>query len=164
MRMRQLFRVSSALVLLVLLHAPINGALAQSSADSAGVRRALLDYIEGFYEGDTSKLVRSVRPDVYKLGFFRPRDSTRYAAAEPMTWKEILDYARGVRARNQPAPATAPKGVLLLEVLDQTASGKVTAWWGTDYILAGKFDGRWMITHVLWQSPGPRTTAAVKTP
>jgi hypothetical protein len=41
-------------------------------------------------------------------------------------------------------------------VLDQTASAKLTASWGIDYLLLAKYDGRWMITHVLWQTP-PRT-------
>jgi len=36
------------------------------------------------------------------------------------------------------------------------AAAKVTAWWGTDYLLLGKFDGRWMIRDVLWKSlPSP---------
>ncbi len=162
--MRGLSRRCSVLVLLFLINAPLDGAWAQSASDSTAIRRALLDYIEGFYEGDSAKLMRSIRPDVYKLGFSRPRDSTRYNAASQMTWKSFLDYARSIKARNQPAPADAPKGVQLLDVLDQTASAKVTAWWGTDYVLLGKFDGRWMITHVLWQSPGPRVNQAAKTP
>ena len=33
------------------------------------VRRAVLDYVEGFYEGDTAKLVRALRPDMSKYGF-----------------------------------------------------------------------------------------------
>ena len=37
-----------------------------------------------------------------------------------------------------------------------TAAAKVTAYWGTDYLLLGNFDGRWMITSVLWQSPPKR--------
>jgi len=36
------------------------------------------DYVEGFYEGDSTKHLRSVRPDVFKYGFWLPRDSTRY--------------------------------------------------------------------------------------
>jgi hypothetical protein len=125
---------------------------AQTAADSQAVRRAALDYVEGFYEGDTAKLVRSIRPDVYKYGFWRQRDSTRYVG-EQMTWPEFLEFARNVKANNRPAPATAPKTIELFDVLDQTASAKITAWWGTDYLLLGKFSGRWMITHVLWQSP-----------
>ena len=47
----------------------------------------------------------------------------------------------------------APEEVLVLDVLDQTAVAKVTAWWGTDYLLMARFEGRWMITQVLWQTP-----------
>ena len=43
-------------------------------------------------------------------------------------------------------------------MLDQTASVKVVAWWGIDYLLMGKYDGKWMISHVLWQSPPPAGT------
>ena len=58
--------------------------------------------------------------------------------------------SQGTFASNE---ADAPKQVEIFEVLDQTANVKVTAWWGVDYLLMGKFDGKWMITHVLWQSP-----------
>ena len=52
----------------------------------------------------------------------------------------------------RPTPATAPKEIELLDVLDQTAAVKVTATWGTDYLLLGKYDDRWMVSSVLWQS------------
>jgi Putative lumazine-binding len=125
---------------------------AQSASDREGVKSAALDYIEGFYEGDTAKLVRSIRPEVYKYGFDWMSAEKRYAG-EQMRWAEILGYARQFKAKGRTTPATAPKKVELLDVLDQTASAKVTAWWGTDYVLLAKYDGKWMITHVLWQSP-----------
>jgi hypothetical protein len=50
---------------------------AQTAQDSAGVRQVVADYVEGFYEGDSTKHVWSVRPDVFKYGFWLPRDSTR---------------------------------------------------------------------------------------
>ena len=129
---------------------------AQSPDDRAAVRRAVLDYVEGFYEGDTAKLARSVRPDVAKSGFWRARDSSSYVW-EQMPWAEFVDYANRVRARNRQAPATAPKTIVIFDVQDRTASAKLTAFWGTDYLLLGKYDGRWRVSHVLWQSsPPPR--------
>jgi hypothetical protein len=127
-------------------------AAAQSAADSDGVQRAVLDYVEGFYEGDTAKLVRSIRPEVYKYGFDWIATDKRYVG-EHMSWAEILRYARQFREKGRTTPATALKKVDVLDVLDQTASAKLTAWWGTDYVLLAKYDGKWMITHVLWQSP-----------
>jgi hypothetical protein len=128
---------------------------ATDSADVSAVRRAALDYVEGFYEGDSTKLARAVRPEVYKYGFWRQADSARYAG-EQMKFPEFFAYAARVRARNRPTPATAPKEIVVYDVQNQTASAKLTASWGTDYLLLGKYDGRWMISSVLWQSPPKR--------
>lgn len=51
-------------------------ARAQSAEDSLAVRRAAMDCLEGFYEGDTAKLVRSIRPDVFTYGYSRNREGT----------------------------------------------------------------------------------------
>ena len=142
------FSTFSALAVLAFLAAPSQ---AQTS-DRDAVRRAVLDYVEGFYEGDTVKLVRSIRTDVEKYGFYIPRDSTGYVG-EAMPWSDFLAYARRVRARGTPTPASAAKEVTVFDVMDQTASAKLTAWWGTDYLLLAKYHGRWMVRMVLWQSP-----------
>lgn len=122
-----------------------------ATSDRDQVRKAALDYVEGFYEGDTTKLSRSVSPDVHKFGYWRPRDSTGYQGGR-MTWPEFHAYANRVKASGRTTPATAPKEVVVYDVLDQTASAKLTASWGTDYLLLARQNGRWMITHVLWQS------------
>lgn len=63
-------------VAVLLFAAPLGAQSRPASASSAAtteVHRAVLDYVEGFYEGDSAKLVRSVRPEVHKFGFFVPR-------------------------------------------------------------------------------------------
>ena len=69
-----------------------------------------------------------------------------------MKYPEFFDYARRVKQNNRQAPATAPKTVEVYDVQNQTASAKLTAFWGTDYLLLGKYDGAWMISSVMWQS------------
>jgi hypothetical protein len=130
---------------------------AATPPDSAGVRRAALDYIEAFYEGDSTKIVRSVRPDVRKIGFYRGATPVGgpYSSDE-MPFPAMLEYIRNFRRNNRTTPATAPRDVLVGEVNDQTATAKVVAWWGIDYLHFARYDGRWMIVNVLWQSPPPR--------
>ena len=123
-----------------------------SAIEKEGVRRAVLDYIEGFYEGDTAKLVRSLRPELFKVGFEREKDSASYAP-DKMTYDEAIAYARRFLAQRRTTPANAPREVTLFDVQDQTASAKVRAWWGTDYLLLAKYEGRWMILQVMWQGP-----------
>ena len=120
------------------------------AGDRAAVRRAVLDYVEGFYEGDTAKLLRSVWPGVRKYGYGRgPAGYEGEAMAFPAGF---VGYANGVRTGRHKTPPNARKDVTVYDVQDQTASAKLDAWWGTDYLLLARENGRWMITHVLWQS------------
>ena len=130
--------------------APAQTAAVRGAPDRAGVERAALDYVEGFYEGDSLKLARSVRPEVAKFGFYHARGDTAYRS-EAMTYPEFFAYARQVRQNHRQRGPEVPRSVTVLDVLDQTAAAKVTAWWGTDYLHLARYDGRWMIVHVLWQ-------------
>jgi hypothetical protein len=124
-----------------------------AQSDREAVAGAVTDYIDAFYYGDSVKLHRSISPDIVKYGYYRPKDSTTYTG-EPMSWQEITSYVKRVKARNNPAAADKfVKKVEVLDVQDKTAAAKCTAWWGTDYLLLAKLNGKWMITHVLWQSP-----------
>lgn len=114
------------------------------------VERAALDYLEGFYEGSEEKLRRGVHPDAHKFGFYR--DGGEYHRT-PMSFDQMLAFARDVLASGDFPDADAPKRVELLDVLDQTAVAKVYAWWGSDYLTMAKYDGQWKIVQVLWQSP-----------
>lgn len=126
----------------------------ETGADEAGVRRAALDYLEGFYEGDDAKLRRSVHPQVDKFGFARSGPEGPYRRV-PMSFDEMFAFTESVRnGRNLP-PEGAPREVSVLDVQDQIAVAKVTAWWGSDYLQMARYDGRWKIVHVLWQSPPP---------
>jgi hypothetical protein len=127
-------------------------ALAQEGSDREAVRLAVLDYVEGFYEGDTTRLVRSVWPQVRKYGYWRARPDTAFTG-EAMPFAAFMTYASGVRAGRNRTPGGAPKEITIYDVQDQTASAKLTAWWGTDYLLLAKESGRWMIIAVVWQSP-----------
>jgi hypothetical protein len=141
--------------------APLAPAAAQSpAAEREAVRAAVLDYVEGFYEGDSTRFVRSVSPEVQKSGYYIPRDSQHYAKST-MPWPAFHAYANRVKAQNRQQPATAPKVVEIYDVLDQTASAKLTAYWGIDYLLLAKQEGRWKVTHVLWQTP-PKPPATAK--
>ena len=126
------------------------GAAAQTPPDEEGVRRAALDYLEGFYEGSDEKLTRGVHPEVVKFGF-----SFRDGAynGSPMSFSDMFEFAAAVRAGRVTTPEDAPKEVILLDIQDQIAVVKVIAWWGSDYLQMARYDGAWKIVHILWQTP-----------
>ena len=125
----------------------------QPSPDSAAVRRAALDYLEGFYEGDSSKIVRSVRIDVRKIGYYKGQEAGSTYATDEMPFPAMIEYTNNFRKNRRVTPATAPREVIVGEVNDQTATAKVVAWWGIDYLHLAKYNGKWMIVNVIWQSP-----------
>ena len=131
------------------------GLAAQTAEDSAGVRAAVVDYVEGIYRVDTARIVRSVRPEMAKRGYYVPRNQTAYTSS-PMTYDQLINVAKTFNAKGGLNAETAIKQVTILDILNQTASAKLVADWGVDYMHLAKHDGRWMIVNVLWQSPPPK--------
>ncbi len=146
-------RLTLGLVLLLLV-LPVAGK-AQSAEDREGVRQAVLDYVEGVYEVNPSRIERSVHPDMVKRGFYTEKDKTGYQTGV-MTYQQLVELA-GRWNKKGWLPKDAPKEIVVFDVLDQTATAKLTAHWGVDYFQLAKYDGKWKIIHVLWQSPPPKT-------
>lgn len=121
---------------------------ARTTADEDAVHAAVLDYVEGVYDVAPERIERSVHPSLRKVGWFRTRDGWGEA---PMTYEQLVALA-GEYNRDGHVAADAPKRIELLDVLDKTASAKLTAEWGIDYFHLAKLDGRWMIMNVVWQS------------
>ena len=69
-----------------------------------------------------------------------------------MPFSDMIAFVNRVRDSGRTRPATDPKEVEILDIQSQTAVVKVTAYWGTDYLQMAKYDGRWMILHVIWQT------------
>lgn len=121
--------------------------------DREAVKQAVLDYVEALYEADSSRIERSVHRELFKLGFERDKDGT-YKPYR-MTYQELYDLA-GRWNKTGRIPKNSKKEIVVYDVADQTASAKLTAMWGIDYLHLAKFDGKWMITDILWQTP-PRS-------
>jgi hypothetical protein len=121
--------------------------------DKQQVEKACLNYIEGFYEGDTTKLIAVFKPTTYKIGYWKNKNTGVYDFDGQMTYRQALDYAKNVNEKKNFAKADAPKKVEVLDIGNSIASAKVTASWGIDYILLSKQNGKWLIEQVLWEGP-----------
>jgi hypothetical protein len=145
-------------VLAVILFAAVAlAAQEQAAADREAVRRAVLDYVEGVYNVDPSRIERSVSPNLAKIGFYRGPNDADYRAGNTMTFERLKEVAKNYN-REGKLRKDAPKEVIIYEVLDKTASVKLVAEWGIDYMHLAKLNGRWMIVNVMWQShPKPQS-------
>ena len=129
-------------------------ATAQSPSDREAVRQAALDYVEGIYTVDTSRIERSVSKNLTKRGFWREPNDAAYRPESVMTFDQLMKLTA---AWNKDGKRdTSIKEVTVLDVLDQTASAKVVAMWGIDYMHLAKYDGRWQIVNIVWQAHPPK--------
>lgn len=121
--------------------------------DRAAVEQAVADYVDALYLVDPARIERSVHPDLAKRGFVRSPDGS-YRELR-MDYAELLDLAGRWNSAGRVDPASAPREVAVLDVLDQTATAKLTAAWGVDYLHLARYDGQWQVVNVLWQVPPP---------
>lgn len=146
-------RVATALAIALLVGGPARIS-AQTTGDKDAVRQAALDYVEGIYNVQPERVERSVHPNLVKRGFYKKDAATPYAEM-PMTYEQLVKLAASWNKDGK--RDLSIKEVVVLDVLDQTAVAKVRASWGIDYMMLGKFDGKWKITQILWQSHPPKT-------
>ncbi|WP_142785774.1 nuclear transport factor 2 family protein [Changchengzhania lutea] len=117
--------MKNALILFLLLS---SYSFAQISENHKGVEKACMNYIEGFYEGDESKLKESLQPSLNKFGFWKDKTSGEYYQEDYMSYGKALGYARNVLEKKQFPNEKAPKKVEVLDIGKVIASAKVTAW------------------------------------
>lgn len=137
-------------VILVVLIASLDLAK-NDTTDKELIKKTCLNYLEGFYEGDTTKVHNSIRPRLYKFGFWRD-ESGIYSGAY-MTYEQAMNYAKEVLAKQEFPKKDSPKNIEILDISNYIAAAKMTAWWGVDYALLSKDNGKWKIEQVLWQGP-----------
>jgi hypothetical protein len=141
------------LVLLILVLAMTGRrAPAQTAADSAGIRAAALDYIEGWYTGDPARMERALHPELAKR--IVRTDTTGRQRLDQMS---ALTLINGVRAGygKQTPEARRQKDVTILDVYRGAASAKVVASDWIDYLHLARWQGRWVIVNVLWELKPP---------
>jgi len=121
---------------------------AQSAADSAAIRATALDYIEGWYAGDATRMERALHPELAKrIVQTDPQGRSRLAQQSAMTL--VQNTQRGGGKDIPPDKRLAD--VRILDVYNNAASARVVAANWVDYMHLAKSNGRWVIVNVLWE-------------
>jgi hypothetical protein len=125
---------------------------AQSAADSAAIRATALDYIEGWYTADATRMERALHPELAKrIVQTDAQGRSRLGQQSAMT---LVTNTR--RGGGTDIPADKRKSdVRILDVYGNAASVRVQAASWVDYIHMAKSNGRWVIVNVLWELDPP---------
>jgi hypothetical protein len=105
------------------------------------IEAAVLDYFEGWHDGDVTRMERALHPDLLKR--------SPYNALRPTTRERMLELtAAGAGAED------AGNGRVRIEVHDvwkDIANATVTSAVYREYVQLVRTDDGWKITNTLWQ-------------
>jgi len=123
-------------------------ARAQSATDAAAIKQTALDYIEGWYEGNSERMERALHPELAKR-IVRTNAEGQSQLGQMSAMSLILGTRRG-GGKNTPKEKQQ-RDVTILDVFENAASVKVVASDWVDYLHMAKWNGRWVIVNVLWE-------------
>jgi hypothetical protein len=135
-------------------------ARAQTAADSAGIRAAALDYIEGWYTADAPRMQRALHPELAKRIVVTDSTSGKSQLGQ-MGAMTLIEYTRNGGGRETP-PRARQADVSILDVYRGAASAKIVAADWIDYLHLARWNGRWVIVNVLWEPKASSTRASTK--
>jgi len=138
------------LLFAVLLSVP---ALGQTKEDTLAIRKATLDYIEGWASGNVERIHNSVSPELSKRRVATAGDLVYVQdMSHSLLCASALGNAKGVRMPDlTPGKELSPE-IKILDIDGTNASVKTwNAKYGFfDYIHLSKTGGKWLIINVLW--------------
>lgn len=146
----------SKLTPLVLLTLLAVQAHAQTDTDRAGIRRAALDYIEGWYTGDAARMERAVHPELAKR-IVRTQDGESRLSHQGA---DTLVANTGRGGGSDTPDARRLKEITILDVYENAASVKIVASDWIDYLHLARWNGEWKIVNVLWELKPPPAAAS----
>jgi putative lumazine-binding protein len=124
--------------------------------DEAAVRRAVLDYFEGWFEGDPARMERALHPELAKrcLGGDRRwwSGETELKGLDSTSAEEMIDAtARGVgKTRLRPGQDPGIE-VEIEDVYDTIANVTVRSAVYHEYVHLIQTGGGWKIVNTVWQ-------------
>jgi len=130
--------------------AALSTAAPRQDADHDAIVAAVGAYVDAFYQQKPELFDRGVSDELVKYGYSRGEDGAYAGGAMS------LDTLRAIASRFHdyvelgPEP---PREITVLDRLDKTATAKLSAVWGVDYLHLAKTDDGWRIFQVLWQEP-----------
>ena len=124
--------------------------------DAAAIRDCLLDYFEGWFDGDAARMDRALHPGLAKQSM--GQDAARSATLDVITKAEMVEATANGLGRSRDLPDRAIR-IDVTGVSGDIASATAHTAVYVEYALLARTAGGWRITSVLWRwadGHGPR--------
>lgn len=122
----------------------------EPKSDHDLVQAAVEDYVLALYNVEPERIARSVDTTLHKIGYY-DYEGKSYNHV-PMTYQQLYDLSAKWNKKGNNANSESPKKIEIYEVNTKTASAKLTAQWGIDFMHLSKVNGQWKIMNIMWQS------------
>ncbi len=121
-----------------------------SKADSVAIEKTANNYVEGFFNGDATRVTTAVHPELVKRIIYK--DNTGNAMIQDMGASGLV-FAAVKHKKADPNPAEPFKAtVTIYDIFNETATVKIVTnkFDFIDYAQMAKIAGEWKIINVLW--------------
>ncbi len=125
--------------------------------DTAAIRHAAFDYIEGWYAGDAARMARALHPELAKRMVYTDTRSG-HSMLDQMGAMTLVDRTRAGGGKQTP-PDKRREEFTLLDLYRNAAVAKIVASDWVDYLQLVRWNGEWKIVNVLWEVKPPPTDA-----
>jgi hypothetical protein len=124
--------------------------------DAAAIRVCLLDYFEGWFDGDAERMDRALHPGLAKHAI--GQDAGRSETLDVTTKPEMVEATRQGRGRQRDVPDRAIR-IDIAAVSGDIAAAIVHSAVYVEFVLLARTSEGWRITGTLWRwadGHGPR--------
>ena len=134
---------------LCLIFAAVISVSGQTDADKEAIKRTALNYAEGWYEGNAEKMESALHPDLAKrIVRTNPQGQSGLGQMSALTLIQGTRAGSGKQTPNE----EQQKDVTILDAMGSAATVKLEMRDWVDYMHIGKFNGKWVIINVLWET------------
>jgi hypothetical protein len=127
----------------------------RAESEKQAIESILLDYVEGYWEGDVERMEQALHPDLVKRSVISLPETGRNLM-EQLFASSMVEITRMNKGKLSNVPLDDLKiKVSVLDVFKNVASAVVTSSEYFDYIHLVKWNGRWKIVNIMWTRTKP---------
>lgn len=121
---------------------------AQEGSDQAEIKTTVLNYAEGWYEGDGAKMESALHPDLAKRTV--ETNAQGRSRINELSAMGLVQVTRPGYGKNTPKDQQM-KDIKILDQFGDMATVRLEMRDWVDYMHLAKFNGKWVIVNVLWK-------------
>ena len=113
--------------------------------ETESIKKAALDYIEGWYGGSEERMERALHPELAKRAVVNLKGTDALSA---ITFERMMEL---VKAKDEDKEALAEIECEILDVYGSMACAKTISADFIDYLHLARWQGEWKIINALWE-------------